>query len=81
MGSIAIGEALSLLMFFGIIGVLLLGFPVAFTLPGVALIFALIGHAARRLRPLQSLEPGAALPRASCSTTCWWRCRCSSSWA
>ncbi len=31
-------------MFFGIIVVLLLGFPVAFTLPGVALIFALIGH-------------------------------------
>jgi tripartite ATP-independent transporter DctM subunit len=37
------GELLSLLMFFGIIGVLMLGFPVAFTLPGVALIFAAIG--------------------------------------
>ena len=43
MDTILIGEILSLMMFLGIIGVLLLGFPVAFTLPGVALIFALIG--------------------------------------
>ncbi len=59
MGSLAIGEALSLLMFFAIIGVLLLGFPVAFTLPGVALIFALIGHAFGAFDPsnLSSLAP------------------------
>ena len=43
MDTVLIGEILSLMMFLGIIGVLLLGFPVAFTLPGVALIFALIG--------------------------------------
>jgi tripartite ATP-independent transporter DctM subunit len=43
MDTVVIGEILSLMMFLGIIGVLLLGFPVAFTLPGVALIFALIG--------------------------------------
>jgi len=34
---------LALLMFVAVIGVLLLGFPVAFTLAGTALIFALIG--------------------------------------
>jgi tripartite ATP-independent transporter DctM subunit len=43
MDTVLIGEILSLTMFLGIIGVLLMGFPVAFTLPGVALIFALIG--------------------------------------
>ena len=43
MDTVLMGEILSLMMFLGIIGVLLLGFPVAFTLPGVALIFALIG--------------------------------------
>ena len=43
MDTVLIGEILSLMMFLGIIGVLLMGFPVAFTLPGVALIFALIG--------------------------------------
>jgi tripartite ATP-independent transporter DctM subunit len=43
MDTVLIGEILSLMMFLGIIGVLLLGFPVAFTLPGVALFFALIG--------------------------------------
>jgi tripartite ATP-independent transporter DctM subunit len=38
-----LGEILSGLMFFGIIGVLLLGFPVAFSLAGTALIFGLVG--------------------------------------
>lgn len=38
------GELLSLLMFFGIIGFLMLGFPVAFTLAGVALMFAGLGY-------------------------------------
>ena len=36
---------LALLMFVAVIGILLLGFPVAFTLAGTALIFALIGVA------------------------------------
>jgi tripartite ATP-independent transporter DctM subunit len=55
----AIGEVLSLVMFFSIIGALLLGFPVAFTLPGVALIFALIGHLVGAFDPsnLSSLAP------------------------
>ncbi len=37
------GEILSALMFFGVIFVLLLGFPVAFSLAGVSLFFALVG--------------------------------------
>ncbi|MFV0514399.1 MAG: TRAP transporter large permease subunit [Jhaorihella sp.] len=43
MDPVAIGELLSGLMFFGIIGFLLLGFPVAFTLAGVSLMFGLAG--------------------------------------
>jgi len=38
-----IGELLSGLMFFGIIGFLMLGFPVAFTLAGVSLLFGALG--------------------------------------
>ena len=45
MSSILIGETLSVVMFFGLIGALMLGYPIAFTLPGVALGFALIGWA------------------------------------
>ncbi|MCP1170134.1 TRAP transporter large permease [Limimaricola litoreus] len=40
-----IGEILSGLMFFGIIGFLMMGFPVAFTLAGVSLLFGLVGWA------------------------------------
>jgi tripartite ATP-independent transporter DctM subunit len=43
MDPVLLGEILAGLMFFGIIGVLLLGFPVAFTLAGTSLIFGLIG--------------------------------------
>lgn len=43
MDPVLIGELLSGLMFFGIIGFLLLGFPVAFTLAGVSLMFGLGG--------------------------------------
>ncbi|PLS23477.1 TRAP transporter large permease [Neptunicoccus cionae] len=45
MDPVLIGELLSGLMFFGIIGFLLLGFPVAFTLAGVSLLFGLMGMA------------------------------------
>src|SRR5690554_5500544 len=38
-----LGEILSGVMFFAIIGVLLLGFPVAFSLAGTALLFGLVG--------------------------------------
>lgn len=38
-----IGEVLALLMFLGVIGTLLLGFPVAFSLAGTSLVFALAG--------------------------------------
>jgi tripartite ATP-independent transporter DctM subunit len=38
-----VGEVLSLLMFAGACGVLLLGYPVAITLAGCALVFALLG--------------------------------------
>ena len=38
-------EILSLIMFATVCGVLLLGFPVAFSLAGTALVFALIGDA------------------------------------
>lgn len=43
MDSVLLGEMLSLVMFMVACGVLLLGFPVAFTLGGVALVFAAIG--------------------------------------
>lgn len=43
MDPVLLGELLSGLMFFGIIGFLLLGFPVAFTLAGVSLAFGLVG--------------------------------------
>jgi tripartite ATP-independent transporter DctM subunit len=41
--STLLGEILSAFMFFGVIGTLLLGFPVAFSLAGTALIFGTIG--------------------------------------
>ncbi len=43
MDLIVVGEILAGLMFFGIIGFLMLGFPVAFTLAGVSLMFGLVG--------------------------------------
>ncbi|MBR9841495.1 MAG: TRAP transporter large permease subunit [Rhodobacteraceae bacterium] len=43
MDPVLIGELLSGLMFVGIIGFLLLGFPVAFTLAGTSLIFGAVG--------------------------------------
>ena len=43
MDPIFIGEMLAALMFFGVIGFLLLGFPVAFTLAGVSLLFGAVG--------------------------------------
>ena len=43
MDPVLIGEILAGLMFFGVIGMLLLGFPVAFTLAGTSIIFAWIG--------------------------------------
>lgn len=43
MESVLIGQILAVLMFFGVIGVLMLGFPVAFSLAGVSLIFAGLG--------------------------------------
>ena len=43
MDPVLLGEILAGLMFFGIIGVLMLGFPVAFSLAGTALLFGLVG--------------------------------------
>ncbi|MCG6121187.1 MAG: TRAP transporter large permease subunit [Microvirga sp.] len=43
MDPVLLGEILAGLMFFGIIGVLMLGFPVAFSLAGTSLIFGLVG--------------------------------------
>jgi tripartite ATP-independent transporter DctM subunit len=43
MNPVLIGEILAGLMFFGIIGFLMLGFPVAFSLAGVSLIFGVVG--------------------------------------
>ena len=40
-----IGEILAVALFAGVIATLMLGFPVAFTLPGTALLFALAGWA------------------------------------
>ncbi len=44
MDYVLIGEILSGLMFFGVIGMLMLGFPVAFSLAGTSLIFGAIGY-------------------------------------
>jgi tripartite ATP-independent transporter DctM subunit len=44
MDLVLIGEILAALMFFGVIGMLMLGFPVAFTLSGTSLIFGLVGY-------------------------------------
>ncbi|MBL4917410.1 TRAP transporter large permease [Szabonella alba] len=43
MDPVLLGEILAGLMFFGVIGMLMLGFPVAFTLAGTSLLFALAG--------------------------------------
>lgn len=43
MDPVLIGEILAGVMFFGIIGFLMLGFPVAFTLAGVSLMFGMVG--------------------------------------
>ena len=43
METVLIGEILAGLMFFGIIGFLMLGFPVAFSLAGVSLMFGVVG--------------------------------------
>ena len=43
MTGVLLGEILAGTMFIGVIGVLLLGFPVAFSLAGTALIFGLVG--------------------------------------
>lgn len=45
MDPVLIGEILAALMFFGVIGFLLIGFPVAFTLAGVSLLFGGVGLA------------------------------------
>ena len=44
MDLVLVGEILAALMFFGVIGMLMFGFPVAFTLSGTSLIFALVGY-------------------------------------
>jgi tripartite ATP-independent transporter DctM subunit len=43
MDPVVIGEIMAALMFFGIIGMLMLGFPVAFTLAGTSLLFGAFG--------------------------------------
>lgn len=59
MDPVLLGELLSLLMFFSIIGVLMMGFPVAFSLAGTSLIFATIGYFLGVFNPsnLASLAP------------------------
>ena len=44
MDPVSIGETMAGLMFFGVIGFLMLGFPVAFTLAGTSIVFAVVGH-------------------------------------
>ena len=43
MDPVATGELLAVLMFFGVIAVLMMGFPVAFSLAGTALLVSLVG--------------------------------------
>jgi TRAP-type mannitol/chloroaromatic compound transport system permease large subunit len=45
MDPVLLGEILAASMFLGVIGFLLLGFPVAFTLAGVSIMFAVAGNA------------------------------------
>ncbi|KAA0874699.1 TRAP transporter large permease [Nitrincola tapanii] len=45
MDPVLLGEILALVMFFSIIVILMMGFPVAFSLAGTSVIFAAIGHA------------------------------------
>ncbi|MEX2320900.1 MAG: TRAP transporter large permease subunit, partial [Saccharospirillum sp.] len=54
-----LGEILALVMFFAVIGALMLGFPVAFSLAGTSLIFATIAHflGALDLSNLSSVAP------------------------
>jgi tripartite ATP-independent transporter DctM subunit len=47
-----LGDILSIVLFFGVIGLLMLGFPVAFTLGGASLIVAGIGWAFDVFRPV-----------------------------
>ena len=49
-----VAEWLDLLMFLALCGLILLGFPVAFTLAGTALIFAGIGYALTSSTPPSS---------------------------
>ncbi|MDN4017301.1 TRAP transporter large permease [Zwartia panacis] len=44
MDYVLIGEILAGLMFFGVIGMLMLGFPVAFSLAGTSLLFGAVGY-------------------------------------
>ena len=44
MDYVLIGEILAGSMFFGVIGMLMLGFPVAFSLAGTSLIFGAVGY-------------------------------------
>ncbi len=44
MDTVVIGEILSVLMFFGIIAVLMIGYPVAFALAGTSLFFGMVGY-------------------------------------
>jgi hypothetical protein len=65
-----IGEILSGLMFFGIIGFLMIGFPVAFTLAGVSLLFGAIADAADAMvRAMEDRLPGLTDPMLSFDTT------------
>ena len=43
MDSVVIGEILAIVMFVGLVGFMLIGFPVAFTLGGASLAFAALG--------------------------------------
>ena len=74
------GDILSLALFATTCGVLLLGFPVAFSLAGTAFAFALLG-AGLGVFDLHLLLSLPSAGSGSWSTRCWWRCRCSSSWA
>jgi len=44
MDPVLIGQLLAGLMFFGVIAMLMLGFPVAFTLAGTSILFAVVGY-------------------------------------
>ena len=69
------------LMFVALIVVLLIGYPVAFSLAAVGIVFGLLGIELGLLHAVAAAGAAASASGASCRTTRCSRCRSSPSWA